>query len=419
MRLNTRTKRLRRMRGGTLAAALAAALFSTGLIAPSPTVAGASPDGTNASAPHIIDSVDAAAKELVSLQTAALRLQRQNATLVAARASNQTETVAARIKLSTTRRNRRDRAVSMYIKSFTGQSIDDVLRPTVSSERKKILTDAAARADRIRIKVLQARLVTLAGQLRWIDATLQDVVRFQATNQEQLDTLKQKIAEGLGSIGPSGPVTPAAAANGPIAKAARSAEDALVASDVATASAAAALTAATAAPTDRDAIAVAFSSAVAANAPKADHEEKQRHLAEVVGDQTDADSAELEAAWVATPPPALRAMYFALSQVGKDYVYATSGPSTYDCSGLTRRAWQENRIALPHFSGAQLRSGTHVAVADIRPGDLLAYGPDGSEHVVLSIGAGWDVEAKGTEWGVVVERADTSSERYAGASRPL
>jgi hypothetical protein len=38
---------------------------------------------------------------------------------------------------------------------------------------------------------------------------------------------------------------------------------------------------------------------------------------------------------------------------------------------------------------------------------------------VLYIGDGWDVEAKGAEWGVVIDRADTSSGRYAGASRPL
>ena len=39
------------------------------------------------------------------------------------------------------------------------------------------------------------------------------------------------------------------------------------------------------------------------------------------------------------------------------------------------------------------------ASAELRPGDLLTYGPDGSEHVVLYIGAGWDVEAKGVAVG--------------------
>ena len=119
--------------------------------------------------------------------------------------------------------------------------------------------------------------------------------------------------------------------------------------------------------------------------------------------------------------PALRAMYFALSQVGKPYVYATDGPEEYDCSGLTRRAWEENGLALPHFSGSQLHLGLPVAVPDLRPGDLLAYGPDGSQHVVLYVGAGIDVEAMGRAWGVVVAKAnlDAGGGGYAGAARPL
>lgn len=112
-------------------------------------------------------------------------------------------------------------------------------------------------------------------------------------------------------------------------------------------------------------------------------------------------------------------MYFVLSQVGKDYVYATAGPSRYDCSGLTKRAWAQNGIGLPHFSGAQLRSGILVQPADLRPGDLLTYGPGGADHVVMYIGAGYTVEAKGRVYGVVVERSDTNPGSFAGASRPM
>ncbi len=125
--------------------------------------------------------------------------------------------------------------------------------------------------------------------------------------------------------------------------------------------------------------------------------------------------------WASTPAPARRATYFALSQVGKPYVYATTGPLTYDCSGLTRRAWQQSGISLPHFSGAQLRIGFPVAPEAVRPGDLLVYGPDGADHVVLAIGLGFDVEAKGRAFGVVIDTADVdpAAGRFAGASRPL
>ena len=154
--------------------------------------------------------------------------------------------------------------------------------------------------------------------------------------------------------------------------------------------------------------------------PKAEHLAKQQHLAEVVGEETAADGSELDAIWASTPTAgAAGHVLRARRRSARTTCTRRAGPNSYDCSGLTRRAWAENQIGLPHFSGAQLHVGTSVAADDLRPGDLLAYGPDGSEHVVLYIGAGWDVEAKGTEWGVVVERADTSSDRYAGASRPL
>ncbi|MGZ8733969.1 MAG: NlpC/P60 family protein [Acidimicrobiia bacterium] len=422
MRLNTRPNhpnplsRRHRILAGAVATALLAAGLSVGLSVARPSVAGADPAGTDTSAPGG-DSLEAAASEVVALETTTRRLQRQHVELLATLEANRAETAATKTELTETKANRRGRAVRTYMKSFSGESLDDLLRPSVSGERLEMLTNAADRADQIGIKAMHARLAELADQLRITEAALQTNRDEQLASTERLDIVKAKLATA--TIGASGPVTPAAPGPGPIAKAARAAGDALRASDFAAARSAAALAAALATPTDPDAIAVAFGAAAEQVQPKAEHEAKQQNLAEAVDGETGADGSELAAVWASTPPPALQAMYFALSQVGKDYVYATSGPNSYDCSGLTRRAWAENQIGLPHFSGAQLHVGSSVAVADLRPGDLLAYGPDGSEHVVLYIGAGWDVEAKGAAWGVVVEKADTSSERYAGASRPI
>ena len=61
-------------------------------------------------------------------------------------------------------------------------------------------------------------------------------------------------------------------------------------------------------------------------------------------------------------------MLFALRQVGKAYVYATAGPTTFDCSGLTKAAYAQIRLGLPHFSGAQLHLGVPVAPEALRPG---------------------------------------------------
>jgi peptidoglycan DL-endopeptidase CwlO len=148
---------------------------------------------------------------------------------------------------------------------------------------------------------------------------------------------------------------------------------------------------------------------------------EQQLLAASIAAQTGVAARALVASWAVTPIPARRATFFALSQVGKAYVYATDGPDQYDCSGLTERAWAESGVGLPHFSGAQLHAGIPVTPSQLRPGDLLTYGPDGADHVTMYVGAGLVVEAKGRQWGVVVSHADVdaSSGRFAGASRPV
>ncbi|MGZ6935602.1 MAG: NlpC/P60 family protein [Acidimicrobiia bacterium] len=129
-------------------------------------------------------------------------------------------------------------------------------------------------------------------------------------------------------------------------------------------------------------------------------------------------AAALEQSWDATPANVVHAMLFALRQVGKAYVYATAGPATFDCSGLTKAAYAQIRLGLPHFSGAQLHLGIPVGPDALRPGDLLTYGPDGSEHVTMYIGDGLVVEAKGRAYGVIVApvRVDPTK-GFAGATR--
>jgi cell wall-associated NlpC family hydrolase len=129
-------------------------------------------------------------------------------------------------------------------------------------------------------------------------------------------------------------------------------------------------------------------------------------------------SGALVQAWDTTPATVVHAMLFALRQVGKAYVYATDGPDTFDCSGLTKAAYAQIHLGLPHFSGAQLHLGVPVAPDALRPGDLLTYGPDGSEHVTMYIGANLDVEAKGRAYGVVIAGIRTDPAKgFAGATR--
>ena len=56
----------------------------------------------------------------------------------------------------------------------------------------------------------------------------------------------------------------------------------------------------------------------------------------------------------------------AKAQLGKPYVYAGSGPDTFDCSGLTMYAWAAAGVSLPHNAEAQYDSLPHVAQIDAR-----------------------------------------------------
>ena len=57
-------------------------------------------------------------------------------------------------------------------------------------------------------------------------------------------------------------------------------------------------------------------------------------------------------------PAGIVAVRFALSQLGKPYVWGAAGPDAYDCSGLTMAAWSNAGTALGHFTGLQITAGT-------------------------------------------------------------
>ncbi|MEP6695796.1 MAG: C40 family peptidase [Pseudonocardiales bacterium] len=87
----------------------------------------------------------------------------------------------------------------------------------------------------------------------------------------------------------------------------------------------------------------------------------------------------------------------ALSQVGKPYVWGAAGPDAYDCSGLMLWSYAHAGIYLPHFSGYQYQSGSHIPLSALIPGDLVFYSfdgaPSGIHHVAMYIGGGAIVEA--------------------------
>ncbi|WP_399087376.1 NlpC/P60 family protein [Streptomyces sp. BBFR2] len=87
-----------------------------------------------------------------------------------------------------------------------------------------------------------------------------------------------------------------------------------------------------------------------------------------------------------------KAVSFATAQIGKDYVWGAEGPDTFDCSGLTLRAWQAGGRTIPRTSQEQWRRLPRVAVTEMRPGDLIIYFSDAS-HVGMYLGDGAIVHA--------------------------
>ena len=89
------------------------------------------------------------------------------------------------------------------------------------------------------------------------------------------------------------------------------------------------------------------------------------------------------------------AVQAALSRLGDPYVWGAAGPNSFDCSGLTMWAWAHAGVQLPHYSGAQYDSTTHIPMSELQPGDLVFFADPG-EHEAMYIGNGQIVEAPHT-----------------------
>ncbi|MGA8251763.1 MAG: NlpC/P60 family peptidoglycan endopeptidase RipB [Mycobacterium sp.] len=74
----------------------------------------------------------------------------------------------------------------------------------------------------------------------------------------------------------------------------------------------------------------------------------------------------------------------------------------FDCSGLMRYAFAGVGVLIPRFSGDQYNAGKHIPPDQARRGDLIFYGPNGSQHVTMYLGNGQMLEASGSAGKVTI-----------------
>jgi cell wall-associated NlpC family hydrolase len=109
------------------------------------------------------------------------------------------------------------------------------------------------------------------------------------------------------------------------------------------------------------------------------------------------------------------AVRFAYAQIGKPYSWGQDGMSSYDCSGLTSRAWAAAGVSLSHSSRAQAGEGRRVSRSELQPGDLVFFGSP-IHHVGIYVGGGQMINAPQSGDTIGVRNAFRGD--YAGAVRP-
>ena len=147
--------------------------------------------------------------------------------------------------------------------------------------------------------------------------------------------------------------------------------------------------------------------------------EDRERLARLAEEQENADMASSLAAAKGAQGVSGRAgtaLKYALAQIGDRYVFGAAGLTTWDCSGLTMRAFRTAGVSLPHSSAAQFRYGKSVSRSNLKAGDLVFFGSPIS-HVGIYLGGNKMVHAPRTGSRVKVATMDMGRKKFRGGKR--
>ncbi|CAL2063040.1 MULTISPECIES: C40 family peptidase [Streptomyces] len=125
-----------------------------------------------------------------------------------------------------------------------------------------------------------------------------------------------------------------------------------------------------------------------------------KEKADLAAQQQRADRSSSERVNLGDAPPAsgraAAAFAAAQGQLGKPYVYGATGPSSFDCSGLTSYAYAQAGVSIPRTSEEQANIGTRIySQSQLKVGDLVFFYGD-IHHVGLYAGNGQVLHAPHT-----------------------
>jgi cell wall-associated NlpC family hydrolase len=161
---------------------------------------------------------------------------------------------------------------------------------------------------------------------------------------------------------------------------------------------------------------------VVRTAPLATHEKATRLLATTQTVAREQVVAARQAQALQVQQVRTRIVEVARKQIGDRYSAGATGPSAFDCSGLTRYVYKVvTGKELPHQSRAQYARVKKISRKDARPGDLVFFFRNGAHHVGVYIGNGRMIDAAGYGKGVRVSPISGSwwSRTYSGMGRVL
>ncbi|RUM71645.1 MAG: glycoside hydrolase [Sulfurovum sp.] len=71
----------------------------------------------------------------------------------------------------------------------------------------------------------------------------------------------------------------------------------------------------------------------------------------------------------------------ATSKIGSPYVYAKTGPDSFDCSGFVYYLFSQHNITIPRTSLAQSKIGKKLTREALQKGDILFFDTSGKGHI--------------------------------------